>query len=148
MIIREIKESEIPSIARVEEKCFSNPWSEDSIRSSFVNKANCFYVAEKDGEIVGYIGLSISLDEGYILNVATLPNYRRQGIAKALINNIINMYSDKLRFITLEVRPSNTAAVKLYEGFGFEQVGERKNYYSNPTENAVLLTLFFSKENI
>ena len=58
------------------------------------------------------------------------------------------MYSDKLKFLTLEVRPSNTAAVKLYEGFGFEQVGERKNYYSNPTENAVLLTLYFNKENI
>ena len=58
------------------------------------------------------------------------------------------MYSEQLKFITLEVRPSNTAALKLYEGFGFEQVGERKNYYSNPAENAVLLTLFFSKENI
>ena len=148
MIIRELKETEINSIARIEQKCFSNPWSEDSIKSSFANKANCFYVAKKDGEIVGYMGLSVSLDEGYILNVATLPDYRRQGIAKALINHIINMYSDKLNFLTLEVRPSNTAAVKLYEGFGFEQVGERKNYYSNPTENAVLLTLYFIKENI
>ncbi|MBQ7504925.1 MAG: ribosomal protein S18-alanine N-acetyltransferase [Clostridia bacterium] len=148
MIIRELKATEVPAIARIEEKCFSNPWSKDSIKSSFANKANRFYVAEKDGVIVGYMGLSISVDEGYILNVATLPEYRRQGIAKALINHIINMYSEKLKFITLEVRPSNTAALKLYEGFGFEQVGERKNYYSNPAENAVLLTLFFSKENI
>lgn len=144
MIIKELKESEIPFIARIEEKCFSKPWSEDSIRSSFENKANRFYIAEKDGEIIAYIGLSVSVDEGYILNVATLPEYRRQGIAKALINYIINMCSDKLRFITLEVRPSNTSAVKLYEGFGFEKVGERKNYYSNPTENAVLMTLYFN----
>lgn len=144
MIIRELKETEVPAIARIEEKCFSNPWSKDSIKSSFANKANRFYVAEKDGVIVGYMGLSISVDEGYILNVATLPEYRRQGIAKALINHIINMYSEKLKFITLEVRPSNTAALKLYECFGFEQVGERKNYYSNPAENAVLLTKGFS----
>ncbi len=148
MIIRELNESEIPLIAQIEEKCFSNPWSEDSVRSSFLNKANRFYIAEKDGEIIAYIGLSVSVDEGYILNIATLPEHRRQGAANALINYIINMYSDKLRFITLEVRPSNTAAVKLYEGFGFEKVGERKNYYSNPTENAVLLTLFMNKENI
>lgn len=144
MIIRELKGTEVPAIARIEEKCFSNPWSKDSIKSSFANKANRFYVAETDGVIVGYMGLSISVDEGYILNVATLPEYRRQGIAKALINHIINMYSEKLKFITLEVRPSNTAALKLYEGFGFEQVGERKNYYSNPAENAVLLTKGFS----
>lgn len=147
MIIRELKESEIPFIAGIEEKCFTNPWSEESIRSSFINKANSFCVAEIDSVIVGYMGLSVSVDEGYILNVATLPEYRRRGIAKALINHIINIYSDKLSFITLEVRPSNTAAVKLYEGFGFVKVGERKNYYRNPTENAVLLTLFMNKEN-
>lgn len=148
MIIRKAIESDIPQIALIEKACFSRPWTEDSIRDSFNNKSNCFYIAEADGKAVGYIGLSVVLDEGYILNVATLPDYRRQGIAASLISHIINVYKDELRFLTLEVRPSNTAAIRLYEGFGFEKAGERKNYYRNPTENALLLTLFINKENI
>lgn len=148
MIIRKAIESDIPQIALIEKACFSRPWTEDSIRDSFNNKSNCFYIAEADGKTVGYIGLSVVLDEGYILNVATLPDYRRQGIAASLISHIINVYKDELRFLTLEVRPSNTAAIRLYEGFGFEKAGERKNYYRNPVENALLLTLFINKENI
>ena len=140
MIIREIVENDISAVAQIERECFSSPWSEDSIRESLLSKSNRFFVADVDGKTVGYMGLSVSIDEGYILNVATLPDYRRRGIAKALVGHVINIYNNQLRFLTLEVRPSNTAALKLYENFGFEKVGERKNYYRNPTENAVLLT--------
>lgn len=148
MIIRELTEKDIPVIAEIERQCFSHPWSEQSIKSSFENSSNRFFAAETDGIVIGYIGLSVVLDEGYILNVATLPEYRRQGAAKALINRVIDVYNDKLRFLTLEVRPSNMAAIGLYEGFGFESVGLRKNYYHNPTEDAVLLTKFFNKDKV
>lgn len=144
MKIRELRENDIPSIAEIERSCFSSPWSEDSIKSSFDNSSNHFYIAEIDGIISGYIGLSVVLDEGYILNVAVLPDHRRKGIAKALLNEIINIYEKDLKFLTLEVRPSNTAAIGLYEGFGFERVGSRKNYYRNPAEDALLLTKFIN----
>lgn len=147
-MIRELKQSEIPCIAEIERRCFSSPWSEESIKDSFANSSNHFYVAECDGVIAGYIGLSVIIDEGYILNVATLPDYRRRGIAKALINNIINIYNEKLAFLTLEVRPSNMAAVKLYKSFGFEKAGERRDYYRNPRENALILTKIFNKEKV
>ncbi|MBR1730836.1 MAG: ribosomal protein S18-alanine N-acetyltransferase [Ruminococcus sp.] len=143
MIAREILESEIPEIAEIERECFAHPWSENSIKETFMNKSDHFYAAEADGKIVGYIGVSIAADEGYILNVATKPDCRRRGAAKALLNYIINVYEKKLSFLTLEVRPSNIAAIKLYESFGFEKVGERKNYYRNPVENALLLTKWF-----
>jgi ribosomal-protein-alanine N-acetyltransferase len=88
--------------------------------------------------------LSIAADEGYILNVAVLPEYRRKGIGEALVRYVITGFGD-LAFVTLEVRPSNTAAVALYQKLGFERVGERKNYYRNPDENALLLTKFFKE---
>lgn len=144
MIIKELRENDIPSIDEIERSCFSSPWSEDSIKSSFKNSSNHFYAAETDGIIAGYIGLSVVLDEGYILNVAVIPDQRRKGIAKALLNEVINIYKKDLQFLTLEVRPSNTAAIGLYEGFGFERVGSRKNYYRNPTEDALLLTKYFN----
>ena len=148
MIIRQLKESEIPDIAEIERECFSHPWSEGSIKDSFNNKSSRFFVAETDQKIVGYIGLFVSIDAVDILNVATRPDYRRGGVATALLNHIINIYEKEMSFLTLEVRPSNTAAIKLYESFGFERVGERKDYYRDPLENALLLTKFFNKENV
>lgn len=143
-MIRELKESEIPLIADIERVCFSTPWSEKSIEDSFCLDCNHFFVCESEGRIAGYIGLSIAADEGYILNVAVLPEYRRKGIGEALVRYVITGFGD-LAFVTLEVRPSNTVAVALYQKLGFERVGERKNYYRNPDENALLLTKFFKE---
>ena len=82
------------------------------------------------------------LDEGYITNVAVSPDFRRQGIARALIEALLAKARENgLAFVTLEVRESNAPAIALYTGAGFEPVGKRKNFYSNPTENAVLMTI-------
>lgn len=143
MIIRPLAENEISAVAELEKLCFSTPWSEKSIRDSFFSDNNRFFVCEADGQLAGYIGMSVSLDEGYILNVAVHPDHRGKGFGKALVRFLIDEFGDRLSFITLEVRLSNTTAVSLYEGFGFEKVGERRNYYRNPAENALLLTKFF-----
>ncbi len=145
MIIESLKESEIPIIAELEKKSFSKPWSEKSIRESFKNTSCHFYTA-KDDVLAGYIGISIAADEGYILNIAVFPEYRGKGIGKALVKFLIEKYKNELSFLTLEVRPSNSAAVNLYSSFGFIKAGERKNYYSDPTENALLLTKYFNSE--
>ena len=87
--------------------------------------------------------MSIVIDEGYIFNVAVRESYRNKGVATALINELIT-YGKKnnFSFITLEVRESNLPAISLYSKFGFIKAGERKDYYSNPKENAILLTKY------
>ena len=147
MIINKAKIEHISAIANIEKESFSHPWSEQSILDSFENNCNCFYIAETECEISGYIGVSVMADEGYILNVAVLPKYRGQGIGKALVNTVLDYaQNNNLAFVTLEVRVSNTPAINLYTSLGFEKVGERKNYYSNPTENALLLTKYYNSE--
>lgn len=97
-------------------------------------------------EVVGYLGMERVLDEGYIDNVAVFPAHRRKGVASALLGALI-AYGEKegMAFLTLEVRPSNQGARALYEAHGFQQVGERKNFYQNPVENALLLTRYLDE---
>ena len=107
------------------------------------NQCAAFLVAQDGdtGRVVGYAGLLVVADEGYITNVAVFPEYRRQGVAAKLIAVFENFArGNKLAFLTLEVRPSNAAAIALYEGFGFRQAGRRKNYYDLPKEDALILT--------
>lgn len=142
MVIIKAEKKHIDDIAKIEEACFSTPWSAQSIADSIADVNTHLLVAEVDGVVAGYMGLQIFSGEGYVTNVAVLPQFRGQGIAKALIN--AHMQND-MEFITLEVRPSNTPAIKLYQSFGFEQVGRRPNFYSHPTEDALLLTKYFNK---
>ena len=92
----------------------------------------------------GYVGCQTVLDEGYITNVAVSPDFRRRGAARLLIAELIARAKEKgLAFVTLEVRESNAPAIALYAGVGFAPVGTRKNFYSNPAENALLMTINF-----
>ena len=138
-----LKEHEIPEISEIERECFSHPWSEQSLRESFENPDVYFFTAREDGRIIGYISAEIILDEGYIMNIAVIPGFRGRGVGKALVRHLIRHFENDLKFITLEVRTSNVAAISLYEKLGFEYVGTRKSYYRNPTEDALLLTLNF-----
>ena len=131
----------IPAIAALERTCFSHPWSEAMLAEALYNDAACFIVAQgEDGTVLGYAGLHVILDEGYIDNVAVDPAYRRQGVADALIGAFTRFGAAKLAFLTLEVRASNAPAIALYEKHGFYEVGRRKNYYDDPREDAVLMT--------
>lgn len=133
--------SHIPAIAALERECFSRPWSEAALSEELYNDTACFLVAEgEDGTVLGYAGLHVILDEGYIDNVAVDPKYRRQGVADALLDVFCRFGAEKLAFLTLEVRASNTPAISLYEKHGFYEVGRRKDYYDDPKEDALLLT--------
>lgn len=128
----------------IETECFSHPWSRQSLEDELNNETSLFLVAKEEGEVIGYIGMSIVIDEGYIFNVAVREGYRKKGVATALINELVT-YGKKNNFcfLTLEVRESNLPAISLYSKFGFIKAGERKNYYSAPTENAILMTKYF-----
>jgi ribosomal-protein-alanine N-acetyltransferase len=109
------------------------------------NLLSAFLVALDDNDkVVGYAGVQIILDEGYITNVAVRPECRRQGIAAKLLQVFLDFAkANKLAFLTLEVRASNYDAIALYGSRGFRSVGRRKNYYEHPKEDAIIMTLEF-----
>lgn len=134
---------DIPGMARLEEMCFSAPWSEKALSDTMAGESACFLVAKREGRVIGYIGSYSALDEGYVTNVATDTECRREGVGKALVSELIRCGKEKsLSFWTLEVRVGNTAAISLYEKLGFERVGVRPRFYSNPCEDALLMTLY------
>ena len=121
----------------------SEAWTADGIRDTMKLNGH-YFVAYLSNEFVGHAGFTAVLDEGYITNVAVLPQFRRNGAASALTKALIEKAKElKLSFLTLEVRESNSAAVSLYEKHGFKTAGKRKRFYSNPTEDARIMTLNF-----
>ncbi len=139
----------LEELERLERICFSRPWSRKMLAEELDNECAAFLVAEDPGtkEVVGYAGLLVMADEGYITNVAVFPEYRRRGVAGQIIAVFDNFArGNRLAFLTLEVRPSNAAAIALYRSFGFEEVGRRKNYYDLPKEDALILTKEYTYE--
>lgn len=147
MTIIDVNPSHLEEISAIENVCFSLPWTFEQLEKQ-MSSDNCIFLAaaNDDGAIMGYIGLMFVLDEGYISNVAVSPSFRRRGVADALIAALIERVKISLAFLTLEVRESNAPAIKLYSKHGFELAGKRKNYYDKPKEAALLMTLFFKKE--
>lgn len=131
----------VEEVEDIERACFSSPWSLDSLVEELSNPLAVFRTAELDGKIVGYAGMHHIIDEGYITNIAVLPDYRRQGIARALMESIFEYAEEnELKMVTLEVRESNAAAQAMYESMEFEKTGMRKRFYTLPTEDCIIMT--------
>ena len=125
----------LDEVAELERICFSTPWSRNMLAEELDNS----------GKVVGYAGLQVVLDEGYITNVAVRPECRRQGIAGKLLQVFLDFaQGNHLAFLTLEVRASNYDAIALYGSRGFRSVGRRKNYYEHPKEDAIIMTKEFA----
>ena len=140
MIIETMKASHVAQIAELEKLCFSDPWSENSIASELDNKLAFWLVATEEERVAGYIGSQMVMDETDMMNVAVHPDYRRKGIAEALVNTLVeNLQKLGSHCLTLEVRASNAPAIALYGKLGFSEIGRRKNYYRNPREDALIL---------
>ena len=140
MNIVEMNEVHVTQVAELEKRCFPDPWSERSIASELGNQLALWLVAEDNGVVAGYIGSQTVPDESDMMNVAVHPDYRRRGIAEALVNTLCDALKERGSVsLTLEVRASNEPAKALYEKLGFEQVGRRPNYYRNPKEDALIL---------
>jgi len=131
---------DVSAVAELEKRCFSDPWSENSIASEVDNRLAHWLVAEVDGVVVGYVGSQTVLDASDMMNLAVSPEYRRQGIGQALVNALVeHLRQNKVIALLLEVRVSNAPAIALYKSMGFEQVGGRPKYYHNPREDALIL---------
>lgn len=136
----------LDEVAELERVCFSTPWSRNMLAEELDNALSAFLVAlGDDGKVVGYAGLQVVVDEGYIANIAVWPEYRRQGVASQLLQVFLDFaQGNHLAFLTLEVRASNYDAIALYGSRGFRSVGRRKNYYEHPKEDALIMTREFT----
>ena len=140
MIIENMTAAHVPQIAELEKLCFSDPWSERSIETELSCRLSVWLVALEGEQVVGYVGSQTVIDESDMMNLAVHPDFRRRGIAEALVADLEAALRQRgSRALTLEVRDSNAPAIALYEKLGFAQVGLRKNYYRNPKEDARIL---------
>ena len=141
MIIRNMQPQDIEAVALLEQECFSLPWSAQALQESLEREDTLFLVAEmEDGRVGGYIGMYYSFGEGEITNVAVTTTCRKRGLGDALISAMQTQAKDKnVTLIFLEVRKSNEAALSLYNKKNFRIIGERKNFYEQPQEDAILM---------
>ena len=137
----------IDAVYELEKECFGNPWSREDLAAQPSNENTHFLAAVSEDGVCGYIGVYEYFESCEIANLAVGKQFRRQGIAKALINAAAeNAEKHGCEFITLEVRPSNVPALDLYFSLGFEQAGMRKNFYTSPPEDALILTKNFKEK--
>lgn len=144
MITDTLKKQYTDEIDAINMISFAHPWSKKLIEQDMDNP-NCYYaVGVDDGVVLGYAGMTVIADEANITNIAVHPKHRRKGIGKVLLARLIEICEDNnFLLITLEVRRSNIAAIALYESLGFLTEGERKNYYSDNGEDALIMTRRF-----
>lgn len=140
MTIIQMTSAHVPQVAQLERVCFQDPWSERSIASELENPLSLWLVAMEEDRLLGYVGSQTVLDETDMMNVAVDPAARRQGVARALIQELTAQLKQRgSRKLSLEVRASNLGAIRLYESLGFVRLGCRPGYYRNPREDAWIL---------
>ena len=139
-IIRPMCEADVDRMAVLEKLCFRTPWSRASIAGELKNKAAHYLVCERAGEVIGYAGMWVIMDEAHITNVAVDPLHRREGLGRRIM--LCMMRAAALfgaERMTLEVRENNIPAQTLYLGLGFTKAGERKGYYFDTGEAAHIM---------
>lgn len=141
-----MEERHLDALVRLEQVCFSEPWTRAGLAEELENPTAVFAAAESDGETVGYAGMHCVCGECYVDNVAVFPEFRQKGVATALLSYLMDRARERDGvFLTLEVRESNFPARKTYTAFGFREEGRRKNFYRGPAEDGLILTLRFSE---
>lgn len=141
MILREMLVEDLDQVMEIERELFSPPWTREGFFTYLTHKDAMFLVVEEKGEILAYCGLLMVLDEGDITNVAVRPDRQREGIGHFLMDSLIRLAEEQgVTTIHLEVRVGNDTAIRLYERMGFTRDGIRKQYYTDPAEDALLMT--------
>lgn len=140
MKIRTMEVADLGQVMPIENALFSVPWSEVGFFSFLMREDALFLVAEEKGEIIGYCGVLMALDEGDVLNVGVKPERQGQGIGRMLVDALVKKAGSKgVDSLYLEVRASNQAAIHLYESLGFCRMGVRKGYYEEPREDGITM---------
>ena len=140
--IQPMQREEVEDVLKIEEQAYGDHhWSKNSFYGELSNDLAHYYSAfDIDGNLVGYAGSWQILDEAHITTIAVNPDLQRKKIGEALLNKLLQVcYKNEIKYITLEVRVSNTAAISLYEKYGFKSLGVRKGYYQNNNEDALIM---------
>lgn len=146
MIIKRCGIEDVDKVYAIEEKSFPDPMKKETFASD-LKRENYYCYGLWDGDLTAFISYEKVLDEAQVISVAVDAEHRRKGYGRKLFEEVLKIArEDGIEVITLEVRSENTAAVKLYEAMGFERVGVRKNYYSNPVCDALLMDLHLRKD--
>lgn len=141
MILREMQVEDLDKVMEIETDLFPVPWTKNGFFTFLIREDSLFLVVEEKGEILGYCGILSVLDEGDITNVAVRRDRQREGIGQFLVDSLIRLCAERgVTTIHLEVRAGNDTAIRLYERMGFVRDGLRRGYYTEPVEDALLMT--------
>ncbi|MBO4998717.1 MAG: ribosomal protein S18-alanine N-acetyltransferase [Lachnospira sp.] len=145
--LRPMTAEDCERVVYIDEQCIQNPWSKQDFEDLFRYMDNHYLVAECEGKLVGFVGLIQFIDSADITHIAVLPEYQKNRIGNALMQGIL-VVARKLgiKTIHLEVRNSNLYAKHMYESLGFETINIRKNYYTNPCEDAIVMMKNITEE--
>lgn len=144
MKIEKMQKKHLSAVAEIAAQSLAEAWSEKAFEQELSNPSATIFVAVSGDETVGFGGVQKVLDEAYINNIAVKDSFRRKGAGAAILDAIVKDCTG-CAFVSLEVRVSNIAAIKLYEKSGFVSQGIRKGFYSHPTEDANIMTLFLGE---
>lgn len=139
---RDMRRADLRAVMEIERSSYGFPWSEGVFRDCLRIGYECRVAIDADDAIIGYGLLSTAVDEAHILNLCVDPDHRRQGVARYMLEHLLDVAASAgMRTMLLEVRPSNIAALDLYASLGFSQIGLRKNYYpaTGGREDAMVL---------
>lgn len=140
IIFRTMLPSDADAVSEIEIQSFALPWKRDTFYEVAKRENAVYVVGELDKKIVAYAGAWLSFNEAEVMSVAVMPEYRGRGIGTKLFGELLRLCIERgATAVTLEVRPSNTAAIKLYESFGLRSVGRRKKYYIDNGEDALIM---------
>ena len=138
--VRLMQQSDVEAVSRIEQECFSRPWSKQAFADTLQQPEALFLVAQDEEDVVGYCGMYVTFDEGEITNVAVASCARRKHVGGLLLQQLFEQAKTRgVARIVLEVRCSNTPAICLYEKMGFVTLGMRRNFYDLPREDARIM---------
>ena len=142
MRVRLVEEADADAITALEEECFTDAWSPALMSQMFASEWDRIYVLEDEGKVIGYADVRNMYGDCDLMSICVTREARGRGGAGLLMEHILEQArADDARQMLLEVRRSNEAAIGLYRKFGFEELGVRRNYYSNPVEDAAVMLL-------
>lgn len=141
LLIRKMKKEDIPAVAVLEKEIFPDPWSEQALAESLEQNHTLLLTAYEDRQLIGYLILYYALEDGEIARIAVIPEKRRQGVGARLLLELENLCElNGITKLLLDVRESNAGAVSFYKDYGFTEDGIRRKFYSDPVEDAVLMS--------
>lgn len=139
-MIRLMKAADLEQVAELEKICFTESWSYGILEAGIHSPFDVYYVYEQNGQILGYCNLRLLAGEGEVQRIAVLPEYRRMGLARKMMEIMVDYARENHALsVSLEVRAGNLPARNLYETYGFTEEAVRKGYYRNPSEDAIIM---------